>query len=73
MAKVTIDNQEYELDSLAPEARQQLSMLQLTEQEINRLNVQLAIAQTARGAYAQALKGLLPTTVQSSGDTIAFS
>ena len=73
MAKVTIDNQEYELDSLPAEARQQLSMLQLTEQEINRLNVQLAIAQTARGAYAQALKGLLPTALQSSGDSIAFS
>jgi uncharacterized small protein (DUF1192 family) len=35
-------------------------MLQVTDAEIGRLNAQLAIAQTARNAYANALKAVLP-------------
>ena len=51
-------------------------MLKLTEQEIQRLQLQLAIAQTARNAYAQALKQALPTPVeqvQAQGDTLKFN
>lgn len=56
---ITIDNQEYELDKLKPEARQQLANLRVADQEIARLQVQLALAQTARNAYGQALKAEL--------------
>ncbi|WP_447955903.1 DUF6447 family protein [Vreelandella sp. EE7] len=57
---VTIDNREYNLDDLSDNARNQLMNLRVTDQEIQRLNHQLAIAQTARTAYANALKQELP-------------
>ncbi|NBO46833.1 MAG: hypothetical protein EBU85_07510 [Actinobacteria bacterium] len=66
MPTLKIDNKDYELDNLSPEAKAQLQMLQVTDQEIARLNVQLAIAQTARSAYSQALKASLP----AASDTI---
>ncbi|MBW7901091.1 MAG: hypothetical protein H3C26_06425 [Rhodocyclaceae bacterium] len=56
---ITIDNQEYELAKLNPEARQQLANLRVADQEIARLQVQIALAQTARNAYGQALKAEL--------------
>lgn len=61
MPSIKIDDIEYELDSLSAEAKAQLQMLRLTEQEIARLQAQVMIAQTARNAYAQALKAQLPT------------
>lgn len=69
MTTITIDNTQYDLDSLSADAKSQLQMLQITEQEIVRLNAQLAIAQTARNAYAKALKDALVP----SGDTINLS
>jgi hypothetical protein len=56
---VTIDGQEYPLDNLTQEAKTQLQNVQATDQEIARLNMQLSIAKTARGAYSQALKNEL--------------
>ncbi|TRW92018.1 DUF6447 family protein [Candidatus Methylobacter oryzae] len=64
MSTITIDNVEYDTDNLSDQARQQLQMLQVTEQEINRLNAQLAITQTARIAYANALKVALPVSTE---------
>ncbi|MGM0534446.1 MAG: DUF6447 family protein [Pseudomonadota bacterium] len=58
---VTIDGKEYALDSLSEDARNQVVNLRVTDQEISRLNQQLAIAQTARTAYANALKKELDT------------
>ena len=42
------------------EAKAQLNMLAATDQEIARLNIQLAIAQTARIGYSNALNAALP-------------
>jgi hypothetical protein len=64
MATITIDNVEYDTDNLSDQAKQQLQMLQVTEQELARLNGQLAIAQTARIAYANALKASLPVSTE---------
>ncbi len=58
--KVTIDGQEYNVADLSENARNQLVNLRVTDQEVQRLNQQLAIAQTARTAYANALKAELP-------------
>lgn len=66
MPTIRIDNTDYDSESLSNEAKAQLQMLQATDQEIARLNIQLAIAQTARAGYSQALKSALPVT----GDTI---
>lgn len=57
---INIDGQHYALTSLSDQARQQLQSLQLCEQRAQELQRDLAITQTARNAYAQALKALLP-------------
>ena len=60
MSHVTIDGRDYELDKLSGEARQQANNINLVDQEIRRLQFQLAICQTARNAYATALQAALP-------------
>ena len=62
MPTVTIDNKEYDLDSLSNEVKQHIVNLQLCDQDIQRLQIQLGIAQTARGAYSNALNAELPKT-----------
>lgn len=57
---VTIDGKEYALDDLSEAAKGQLTNLRVVDQEIARLQQQQAIAQTARNAYANALKEQLP-------------
>lgn len=60
MPMIKIDDKDYDLDALSETAKAQLTSLQITDAEIQRLNVQLAIYQTARNAYAKALAELLP-------------
>lgn len=60
MAKVTIDGKEYDTEALTEDARNNLLNIQFCEQRIADLQRQSAMAQTARNAYAQALKGQLP-------------
>ena len=62
MPTIKIDNKDYDTDKLSDSVKAQLTSLQVTDQEIQRLNIQLAIAQTARNAYAKALGELLPKT-----------
>ena len=57
--KIKIDDVEYAFDDLSNEAKGQLTNLRVTDQEIARLQTQLAIAQTARAAYAHAMKDAL--------------
>jgi hypothetical protein len=57
---ITIDDKEYVFDDLSDDAKAQLVSLQVTDQEIIRLERQQKIAQTARNAYAQALSAALP-------------
>jgi hypothetical protein len=73
---INIDNQEYDFDTLSPEAKQQLLSLQFVDAELQRLNAQIAVMQTARVAYAKALKGALLTPleqVMAQGETIRFN
>jgi hypothetical protein len=60
MSHVTIDGRDFELDKLSGPARQQALNINLVDQEIRRLQVQLAIGQTARNAYATAVQSALP-------------
>ena len=57
---ITINDKEYVFDDLSDAAKAQLVSLQVTDQEIIRLQQQQKIAQTARNAYAQALNAELP-------------
>lgn len=59
--KVTIDNVEYSLDQLSDDAKSQLTNLQLVDQKIASIQQELAMMQTARMAYANALKSELPS------------
>jgi len=67
--KITIDNQEYEVDNMSDEAKAQLTSLQFVDGELARLQAQIAVYQTARNGYANALRAALPP----AGDTIQFS
>jgi cell division protein ZapA (FtsZ GTPase activity inhibitor) len=60
MTTITIDNQNYELETLSDEAKNQLVSLQFVDAELQRLNAQAAVLQTARVAYVNALKTALP-------------
>lgn len=62
--KISIDGVEYSVDALSENARKQVVNLRVCDQEIVRLQQLLAIAQTARGAYANVLKQELATTAQ---------
>lgn len=62
MATIKIDNQEYDLDTLSADARTQLAGIQFVDQELARLQAHVAALQTARNAYASALKAALVDT-----------
>lgn len=70
MAMITIDDKEYDVDTLSDEAKNQIATLQFVDAELQRLNAQAAVLQTARLAYAKALQEALPKT---SDDIITFS
>ena len=59
MANIKIDGKEYDTDSLPQEVKGQLAALQQCDQKINSWNMDIAIAQTARVAYAAELNLLL--------------
>lgn len=71
MPKITIDNQDYDLDTLSDEARAQLQSLQFVDAELARLQAQAAVLQTARIAYSKALQAALPSPF--AGDTMKFN
>ena len=60
MATITIDNTEYDLEQLSVNARAQLGSIQTVDQKLAELQAEAAILQTARTAYAAALKAELP-------------
>jgi hypothetical protein len=60
MEKLTIDGKEYLLDSLSDDAKAQLGALNLVDRKLADLQQDMAILQTARNAYAQALVAALP-------------
>ena len=73
MPTIKIDNREFDVESLSAEAKQQLDMLVACENKLRELQRDTAIAQTARNAYANALKAMLPTPleqVMEQGDTL---
>ena len=60
MAKVTINNVDYDTESLPQEALSQLQSIQFVDAEITQLKARLAAMNTARNAYAAVLQELLP-------------
>jgi len=52
---ITIDDKKYTLESLGHKGREQLQNLRAADEQIKRLQDQLAITQTARNTYARHL------------------
>lgn len=53
---LTIDEVEYELESLSEEAKAQLDNLRFVEERINQLQNEWAVSDTARIGYSNALE-----------------
>ena len=75
MPNITIDNHTYDLDTLSTEARAQLQSLQFCDAELQRLQAQAAVLQTARIAYSKALQAALPATQEQAqaDETLKFN
>lgn len=61
MPIIKIDDKDYELDSLSDDAKAQLAMVQFVDAELQKVNAQSTVLQTARMAYAKALSESLNT------------
>ncbi len=59
MPLIKIDEKEYDLDQLSEEAKAHLVNIQFVDAELQRLNAQAAVFQTARNAYSKALNEAL--------------
>jgi len=68
MTTITIDNKEYDLESLSDDAKAQLGSIQFVDSELARLQAKAAALQTARLAYSKALHAALPAI--GGSDTI---
>jgi len=61
MATITIDGREYDAEKLSDQAKAQITSLHFVDAELQRLQAQSAVLQTARAAYAKALNEILAT------------
>ena len=59
MAKIKLDEKEYETDDMSDVAKEQLQNVQFVNAELQRLQAQAAVLQTANAAYTAALKAEL--------------
>jgi hypothetical protein len=75
MPIIKIDDKDYELDTLTDKAKAQLQSLQFVDSELQRLQGQSAVLQTARVAYLKALREALPSVLEQAqaNETIKFS
>ena len=73
MPNITIDGKEYDTESMSEDALGQLQSLQFVDNELMRLRAQAAAMQTARNAYAGALKGLLENGEKDDEDSADIS
>ncbi|WP_396190280.1 DUF6447 family protein [Flavobacterium sp.] len=70
MATMTINDKEYDLDTLSEESKAQIASIQFVDAELARLQAQAAALKTARIAYSKELQKHLDAF---SGDTIKFN
>jgi hypothetical protein len=62
MPKITVDNVEYNTEDLSDNGKAQLASLQFLEVQLSKLRSEIAVYQTAKNAYLQALKVELEKT-----------
>lgn len=56
MPKITVDGMDYNTEDLSDNGKAQLASLQFLEAQMNKLNAEVSVYETARSAYVQALK-----------------
>ena len=59
MPKITVDGTEYDTENLSTNGKAQLASLQFLEVQMQKLKNEIAVADTARMAYAAALRAEL--------------
>lgn len=59
MPKITVDNIEYNTEDLTANGKAQVASLQFVEAQLAKLKAELAVYQTAKVAYTNALKAEL--------------
>ena len=59
MPNITINNKEYDFDSLSDDAKRNLASLQFVQTELKKLEAQIAVYKTSEVAYGKALNELL--------------
>jgi hypothetical protein len=62
MPKITVDGIEYNTEDLSDNGKAQLASLQFLEVQMNKLQNEIAVFQTAKAAYVAALKAELEKT-----------
>jgi hypothetical protein len=62
MPKITVDGIEYNTEDLSDNGKAQLASLQFLEVQMNKLQNEIAVFQTAKAAYIAALKAELEKT-----------
>ena len=67
MPKITVDGIEYNSEDLSDNGKAQLASLQFLEVQLNKIQGEIAVYQTARNSYVAALKAELEK--QESADT----
>ena len=64
MPKITVDGIEYNTEDLSDNGKAQLASLQFLEVQMNKLQNEIAVFQTAKAAYVAALKAELEKTAE---------
>lgn len=64
MTTIKIDDKEYDYEKLSEEAKSQLASVKFCDQEMQRLQAQTAVLQTARMGYKKALNDLIQSRVR---------
>ena len=59
MGTITINNIDYDIDTLSDEARGQVRSIQFIDSELEKLNARIAVMSTARMSYASTLQEIL--------------
>jgi cell division protein FtsB len=64
MPKITVDEIEYNTEDLSDNGKAQLASLQFLEAQMNKLNAEIAVYETARNSYMSVLKSELSTAAE---------
>ena len=59
MPKITVDGMEYNSEDLSDNAKAQIASLQFLEAQMAKIKSEIAVYETAKSAYIQALKAEL--------------